>query len=99
VDVPGWPQTVRLIVGVLAAALVPALVARVLMRRGERGLRTPAIVLLAAFAVAMLVGVIMMTSGATPFLAVVNVAAAVVVWCMLVVIATRAGLEAARGVA
>jgi cytochrome c oxidase assembly protein subunit 15 len=96
VDVPGWPQSVRLIVGVLAAALVLALAAQVLRSRRERGLRTPALVLLAAFAVAMLVGVIMMTSGATPFLAVLNVVAGVVVWCMVIIIATRAGLDAAR---
>lgn len=96
VDVPGWPQTARLVVSVTAAALLLALVARALRERGNVALRKPALVLLAAFAVAMLVGVVMMTSGATPFLAVVNVAAAVVVWCMIVVIATRAGLAAAR---
>lgn len=95
VDLPGWPQTVRLVVSVIAALLVLALVARALLAREARAPRLAGVVLLAAFAVAMLVGVVMMTSGATPFLAVVNVAAAVVTWCMIVVIATRAGLTAA----
>ncbi len=96
VDVPGWPQVVRLIVGVAAAALTLLLVGRVLTQRADRALRTAGIVLLGAFIVAMLVGVIMMTSGATPFLAVVNVAVAVLAWCMIVTIGTRAGLAAAR---
>jgi cytochrome c oxidase assembly protein subunit 15 len=95
VDLPGWPQIIRLIVSIAAALLLLALVAQVLRQPASRAMRRPALWLLAAFVLEMLLGVVMMTAGASPVLAVVYVAAAVVVWCMVVVIATRAGLLAA----
>jgi cytochrome c oxidase assembly protein subunit 15 len=95
VDLPGWPQAARLVVGVVAAALALALVGRVLAQRRNRALRAAGVVLLAAFSVAMLVGVIMMINGASPFLAVVNVAAATLAWSMIITIATSAALYAA----
>ena len=96
VDLPGWPQVVRLVVSGAAALLLLILVAQTLRQRGTGGTAAPVAWLLAAFVLEMLVGIVMMTAGASPFLAVVYVAAAVVAWCMLVVIATRAGLTAAR---
>ena len=93
VDLPGWPQVARLIVSIAAALLLLTLAVRALR---QPGLRAAAAWLLLAFAVEMLVGLVMMTAGASPFLAVVNVAAAALVWCMVVVIAARAGLGAAQ---
>lgn len=95
-DVPGWPQVARLVVSGAAALLVLALVAQALRGRGGDALRRPALVLILAFALEMVVGAVMMTAGASPFLAVVYVAAAVVMWCMLIVIGTRAALDAAQ---
>ena len=94
-DVTGLPQVLRLIVAVAAALLVIALVVRAIRERGISGVRRPALVAALAFALEMLVGVVMMTSGASPFLAVVYVAAAVLLWCMIVNIAVLAGLVAA----
>ena len=95
-DLGGWPQVARLIVAALAALLVLALVVAGLRERGARGVRRASFIAAIAFAVEMLVGVVMMTRGASPFLAVVYVAAAVLLWCMLVLIAVGAGLAAAR---
>ena len=95
-DLPGWPQVVRLIVSVTAALLLLALGGQALRGRGGAALRRPALVLVLAFALEMIVGVIMMVAGASPFLGAVYVAAAVAVWCMLVVITTRVALDAAE---
>jgi heme a synthase len=96
VDLPGWPQVARLAVSVGAALLLVALAAQTLRGRGGNALRRPALILVLAFALEMVVGVIMMIVGASPFLAVLYVVAGVLVWCMLVVIATRATLDAAE---
>ena len=93
-DLGGWPQVARLTVAAFAAFLVVALVVAGLRERGARGVRRASFVAVIAFAVEMLVGVIMMTRGASPFLAVVYVAAAVLLWCMLVLIGVAAGLAA-----
>lgn len=94
-DLVGWPQAVRLVVAAAAALLVLALIAGAWRSRAIRGLRRPAVAGLAAFLIEMAVGVAMMTGGATPFLAVVYVAAAVLLWCMVVNMAVLAGLAAA----
>ena len=94
-DLGGWPQVARLTVAAIAAFLVVALVVTGLQERGNRGVRRASIIAAIAFFVEMLVGAIMMTSGASPFLAVVYVAAAVLLWCMLVLIGVAAGLAAA----
>ena len=93
-DLGGWPQVARLTVAAIAALLVVALVVAGLRERRMGGVRRAAFVAAIAFFVEMLVGVIMMTRGASPFLAVVYVAAAVLLWCMLVLIAVAAGLDA-----
>lgn len=94
-DLAGWPQVVRLVISSVAAVLVIALIATALLEPGIGGAPRAAAVAALAFALEMLVGVVMMLSGATPFLAVVYVAAAVLLWCMLVTIAVLAGLAAA----
>lgn len=94
-DLGGWPQAARLTVAAIAAVLVVALVVAGLRERDARGVRRAAFIAAIAFSVEMLVGVIMMTSGASPFLAVVYVVAAVLLWCMLVLVAVAAGLAAA----
>ncbi len=95
VDLPGWPQVVRLVVSVAAALLVVAFIVTAVRAAGVNGVRKAAWVGALAFALEMLVGGVMMLSGASPFLAVVYVAAAVCLWCMLVNIAVLAGLAAA----
>ena len=95
-DLAGWPQIVRLIVAAVAALLVAALIAMAVREGGAGGVRRPAFVAAIAFLVEMLAGGVMMTSGASPLLAVIYVAAAVLLWCMLVLIAVQACLSAAR---
>lgn len=95
-DFGGWPQVARLTVAATGACSVIALVVAGLRERGARGVRRASFIAAIAFCVEMLVGVIMMTRGASPFLAVVYVAAAVLLWCMLVLIGVGAGLAAAR---
>jgi heme a synthase len=94
-DLAGWPQVVRLIFAVVAAFLVIALIVTAMRERRIAGVRRAAFVAALAFGSEMLTGVIMMLSGASPFLAVVYVAVAVLLWCMLVNIAVLAGLAAA----
>jgi heme a synthase len=94
-DLAGWPQVVRLIIAVVAALLVIALIVSAMRERGIAGVRRAAVVAALAFGIEMVTGVIMMLSGASPFLAVVYVAFAVLLWCMLVNIAVLAGLVAA----
>lgn len=94
-DLTGWPQVLRLTVAVVAALLVLALLVQAWRSQTIPGLRRPALVGLLAFLLEMAVGLLMMTGGATPFLAVVYVAAAVLLWCMIVNIAVRAALVAA----
>lgn len=95
IDVPGWPQVLRLSISGVAALLVLALIACAMHAPVTIGARRPAGVAAFAFAVEMAVGALMMGAGASPFLAVLYVAAAVLLWCMLVSIAVRAGLAAA----
>lgn len=94
-DLPGWPQVVRLVVSAAAALLVIALVVAAWRAPRTSGTRRPAGVAALAFVVELTVGVAMMASGVSPFLAVIYVAAAVLLWCMLVNIAVLAGLAAA----
>ncbi len=95
VDLPGWPQVVRLGVSIAAALLVIALIVTALRENRPGSAPRAAWVAALAFALEMVVGAAMMLSGASPFLAVVYVAAAVLLWCMLVNLAVLAGLAAA----
>ncbi len=94
-DLGGWPQVARLTVAAIAALLVLTLVVSGLRQRGNRGVCRATFIAAIAFFVEMLVGAIMMSRGASPLLAVVYVAAAVLLWCMLVLIGVAAGLAAA----
>jgi heme a synthase len=94
-DVPGWPQIGRLAVSIVALVLLVALIVTALRKSSVRGARKAGLVGAIAFVVEMLVGVILMAAGATPLLAVVYVAAAVLLWCMIVNLAVLAGLSAA----
>ncbi len=94
-DVPGFPQVARLAVSIVAAILLIALVLAGLRQQSIGGVRRAAAIAAVAFLVEMAAGLIMMSAGASPFMAVVYVAAAVLLWCMVVNMAVLAGLEAA----
>jgi cytochrome c oxidase assembly protein subunit 15 len=95
VDVPGWPQLGRLAVSIVALVFLLGLIITAL-REPVSGARRAGWVGAAAFLVEMAAGLALMTAGASPLLAIVYVAAAVLLWCMIVNLAVLAGLAAAQ---
>jgi heme a synthase len=92
VDLPGWPQGIRLLLAGAAGLLILATVVQAWRtQRRNQGILVVATVVGLLFLVEMAFGVRMLAGNVTVFMLVVYVAAAAALWAMLVVLAVLAG--------
>jgi heme A synthase len=95
-DRPGWPQVARLALAALAALLVVALVVQAARTVRDRGLRRTALYAGLAFLAEAGITAVLVWTGTSSALLVLHVAAAVVLWALLVSVTVQAALPAAE---
>lgn len=95
-DLPGWPQTARLGLALVAAAVVVATIGQAWRGRTEQaGFFRLAAMAGASLLIEMLLGLLLLAAGSSAILLILYVLAAAALWGLLVVLATRASLAAA----
>jgi heme a synthase len=90
-DRPGWPQVVRLSIALVAALLIVAVVVEARRTQQKPVVRRVALTLGLAWVIEMSAGALMLVAGSSVFLLVIYVAAAAVLWALLVVSTALAG--------
>ncbi len=92
-DRPGWPQFARLALAALAALLVLVLIVQAMRTTRDRGLRRTVLYAGLAFLAEAAITVLLMWTGTSSALLVLHVAAAAVLWALLVAATVQAALE------
>lgn len=96
-DRPGWPQVARLALAALAALLVVALVMQTVRTDRDRGLQRTALYAGLAFLAEAGITALLMWIGTSSALLVLHVAAAAVLWALLVSVTVQAALLVDQG--
>jgi cytochrome c oxidase assembly protein subunit 15 len=97
IDLPGWPQLVRLVLASVAGLLVIAVVVQAWRtQRRSQGIMVVANVVGLLFLLEMLLGALMLGGNITFFMLIIYVAAAAALWVMIVVLAVIAGFTEER---